>query len=176
MPLERPEPGFVWLHVPRKGSVDVVVCGELYTWWAHWAVIPGTRRQEAVRCARADGGICAWCDGDYGRRARYVFPVRVGDAVRLVELGRVQYSSLAMVWEEGRWIGARFRLEREWDAANARIRVTYVGREVLSEEVQVDISEYVSTLGLSASQRWSPPGVGLPLRGSDGSQSREPRA
>jgi hypothetical protein len=124
-----------------------------------------------VRCLRSDGLHCGFCAEEYGRRARYVFPVRVDGAVRLVELGRVQYQTLALVYQEGRWLGTRLRLAREWDAANARIQVTFLGREGLTDEVVVDIEEYVSTLGVSAAQRFQPVKATLPSQRSDGSNS-----
>lgn len=160
MPLDRPEEGWVWLHVPRREGVEVVVLGDIHTWWAHFARVPGLRAAKAVRCLKADGAPCEWCDREIGRRARYVFPVRAGDVPRLVELGRVQYPELSMIYGAGRWLGARLRLEKEWDAPNARIRVTYLGREVITTEAEVDVGVYVSQLGFQELRTIKPPMVG----------------
>lgn len=159
MPLERPEEGWVWLHVPRKEPVTVIVCGDIYTWWAHFARVPGLRTARAVRCRRADGQPCDWCDREIGRRARYVFPVRVGEGMRLVELGRVQFSMLDMLYQSGRWIGRRLKLSREWDAQNARILVEPLGMEALTDESTVDVGEFVASLGMTEAATIRPPQV-----------------
>src|SRR6266478_3776787 len=137
MPLEVPESGFVWLHVPRKEPVDVVVVSDIHTWHAHFVRVPGMKGARAARCLRADGGSCQFCIAEIGRRARYVVAVKVGESVRLVEFGRVQYPQLSLIYNGGRWLGSRLRLAREWDAANARISITFLGREVVTSEVEV---------------------------------------
>lgn len=158
MPLDRPEAGWVWLHVPRREPVEVVVVGDVCTWWAHFhKPIANSKQVRAIRCVAADGAPCAWCDAEIGRRARYVFPVRVADAVRLVELGRVQYPLLAVLYDSGRWVGRRIKLRREWDAANARISLEPVGFEVITSEVQVDCADYVGTLGAAEARTIKPP-------------------
>lgn len=150
MALERPEPGYVWLHVPRREPVEVTVVGDICTWWAHFSRMPGARGMTALRCLRSEGQGCAWCDASVGKRARYVFPVQLHDearSLRLLEVGRVQYPQLSMVYTEGRWMGSRWRIRKEWDAANARIDMAYLGREHLSTEAVIDVTEYVETLG-----------------------------
>lgn len=171
MALERPEPGWVWLHVPRKEAVDVVVCSDIHTWWAHFTRLPGQRVARAVRCAQADGESCEWCESQIGRRARYVFAVRVADQVRLVELGRVQFPQLQVFYSAGlsRWLGTRLRLSREWDAANARIEVLYQGRENLSDECVVDPGDYVAGLGQAERRMFRPNTSGQPAPPSKGS-------
>lgn len=175
MALERPEAGWVWLHVPRREPVDVVVLGDICTWWAHFVrAAPGLKKVSAVRCGRSDAGAdCAWCAAEVGHRARYVFPCRAGESVRLVELGRVQYSTLAMVYESGRWIGRRLRLRREWDAVNARIVVEVLGVEVVSPESVLDCSEYVAGLGASEARMIRPPEPLPPDRRSGGASAPE---
>lgn len=168
MPLERPEAGWVWLHVPRKDPVDVVAISDICTWWAHFVRVPGARSARAVRCLAADGHECGWCAAQIGRRARYVFAVRVGELVRLVELGRVQFPLLQIMYDGGRWLGTRVQLAREWDAANARISIEFRGREVISDEVVVDIAEHVASLGLAEARTIKPPnsaGSSIPSKG-----------
>lgn len=160
MPLERPEAGFVWLHVPRRESVEVVVCSDIHTWWAHFVRVPGLRAARAVRCLQSDGLTCEWCEAHVGRRARYVFAVRMGENLRLIELGRVQFPVLSMIYEGGRWLGSRLELRREWDAANARIQVTPRGREVITPEMEVEIGEHVAALGLAEAKSCKPLGSG----------------
>lgn len=169
MPLERPEAGWVWLHVPRREAVEVVVVSDIHTWWAHFVRVPGLRSARAARCLAADGLACQWCDDHVGRRARYVFAVRVGENLRLIELGRVQFPTLSMMYESGRWLGTRMELRREWDAANARIAVTPRGREVVTEEVTVDIGEFVAGLGMAEARQLKPSGSGPGLSPSKGS-------
>lgn len=161
MPLEAPETGFVWLHVPRREPVDVVVVSDVHTWFAHFVRVPGLKGCRAARCLKQDGAECSFCAAEIGRRARYVFAVRAGDATRLVELGRVQYPTLSMIYEGGRWVGSRLRLAREWDAVNARIAVAFLGREVISDEVAVEIGDYVASLGRSEAASMRPPVVGV---------------
>ena len=149
MALEAPETGFVWLVVPINEAIDLTVVGELHTWWTHWYRGPLCRSAMAVRCVLAERGECDWCRAGYERRARYVFPARVGDDVRLVELGRVQYPSLVGLIQFHGWIGQRLRLVRERPVKNAPISVRRLGHEVVTEESTVDCSGVVSSLGLS---------------------------
>lgn len=157
MALEAPEAGWVWLHVPRRDPVDVIVLGDICTWWAHFTRPNGGKRTVAVRCVAGGPEGCSWCAAEVGRKARYVFPVKTGEVTRLVELGRVQYATLAMIYDAGRWVGSRLRLRREWDAVNARIAVDFLGREHLSEELWLDCSDYVSSLGLAEYRMHRPP-------------------
>lgn len=173
MPLEAPESGFVWLHVPRRESVEVVVISDVHTWHAHFVRVPGLKGCRAARCLRADGGECQLCEEQIGRRARYVFAVRSGDAVRLVELGRVQYPVLAAIYDSGRWLGARLKLTKEWDAANARIAVIPCGREHVSAEVEVDIGDFVAGLGMAEARTFRAPRVTVELPPSKGSRSEQ---
>lgn len=167
MALEKPEAGWVWLHVPRKEPVEVVVAGDVCTWWAHFVRShPALKGVKGVRCGRADGGSCAWCDADVGRRARYVFPVYAGDVPRLVEFGRVQYPVLSMLYDSGRWVGRRLRLKKEWDAANARIGVEPCGFETLTTERELDCSDYVATLGAAEARSIRPPELTPPSKPS----------
>lgn len=176
MPLEAPESGFVWLHVPRRDPVDVVVVSDVHTWFAHFVRVPGLKGARAARCLKADGGECAFCSQEIGRRARYVFAVRMGDATRVVELGRVQYPTLAMIYDGGRWVGSRLRLAREWDAANARIAVSYLGREAVSAEVILDIADFVAGLGQAEARSMRPPVVGVSIPPSERLPSGKPSA
>lgn len=169
MPLEAPETGFVWLHVPRREPVDVVVVSDIATWWAHFVRVPGLKAARAARCLKADGLECSFCAQEVGRRARYVFAVRTGEAVRLVELGRVQYPTLSMIYDGGRWLGSRLRLAREWDAANARIAVSFLGREAISPEVEVQVGEYVAGLGQAEARAFKVPAVRVEVPPSKGS-------
>lgn len=169
MALERPEAGWVWLHVPRRDPVEVVVISDIHTWWAHFVRVPGAKAAKAVRCLAADGRPCEWCDAQVGRRARYVFAVRTADQVRLVELGRVQFPLLQVMYDGGRWIGTRMELRREWDAANARITIVPRGREVITDEVMVDIGDHVAGLGLAEARSLKPAssaGKVIPSEGS----------
>jgi hypothetical protein len=168
MALERPEAGFVWLHVPRREGVEVVAISDIHTWWAHFVRVPGAKAAKAVRCLAADGRACEWCDAQVGRRARYVFAVRTGDVVRLVELGRVQFPLLQVMYEGGRWLGTRMELKREWDAANARIQIVPRGREVITDEVVVDIGDHVAGLGMAEARQLRPasaPDRSIPSKG-----------
>jgi hypothetical protein len=150
MALERPEQGYVWLRVPLEGDVHVTIVGAIHTWWSHWHRPPGGRTQQAVRCVRSVGVACAWCDAGFERRARYVLPVRVDGELRVLELGRVQYSNLSLVANspDGE-VGAKLRLWRPYRARNAEIMVMPCGREHVSEEARVDLTDYVSQLGLT---------------------------
>lgn len=147
MALEKPEPGYVWLHVPRKEAVDVVMCGEIHSWWSHWTGVPGGRQSQAVRCVKRELGDCAWCAVGHEARVRYVFPVLLGADLRLVELGRVQYATLSLLVQEGSVIGRKLKLVREWDAKNAPIQVVPLGRSHVSREQLVDLAEVVDGLG-----------------------------
>lgn len=167
MPLERPEAGFVWLHVPINESVVVVAVSDIHTWWAHFVRPNGQRVAKAVRCVAADGAECEWCNAQVGRRARYVFAVRTEDQVRLVELGRVQFPTLSLMYDGGRWLGSRMELRREWAAKNARIAVIPRGREAISDELVVEIGDHVDGLGLAEARQLRPPvGGGSPSKGS----------
>jgi len=159
MSLERPESGYTWLHVPLRESVLVVVCGEVHTWWSHWARLPQLRGGQPVRCVAGEGAECSWCAGGSPRRARYVFPVLLGAGVRVVELGRVQYPMLRMCVESGVWVGRRLRLERAWAARNAPIELQPAGQEVVSVEQVVDVEELVSGLGIQGRILQAPPAV-----------------
>lgn len=148
MALDRPESGFIWLHVPPGAPIECVVNGSIETWWAHFVRQPGARKVIAVRCFKGDMVTCPWCEGQVGVRARYVVPVLVDGAQRLVELGRVQYGSLRMLSESvGGEVGKRIRLSHEWNAKNAPIVVLPLGREVITAEMVVDVREFVDTLG-----------------------------
>lgn len=157
MPLERPEAGYVWLHVPLKEAVDVVIVGDVHTWYAHWGGVGGGRQNRGVRCLRNEGLACAWCASGQAPRARYVMPVHVGSDLRLVELGRVQYSMLSMLNDNGGLIGRRVRLVREWVAKNAPIQVRSLGREHLSDEQVIDLEEFVGCLGRAELAMVKPP-------------------
>lgn len=170
MALEAPESGFVWLHVPRREPVEVVVVSDVHTWHAHFVRVPGLKGARAARCLKPDGGECSLCEEQIGRRARYVFAVRVAESLRLVEMGRVQYPTLAAIYDSGRWLGARLTLAKEWDAANARISVIYQGREHVSAEVEVDIGDFVAGLGMAEARTFRAPRVTIetvsPSKGS----------
>jgi hypothetical protein len=147
MALEQPEAGYVWLHVPRREAVDVVMCGEIHSWWSHWTGTPGGRQSQAVRCVRREVGECAWCAVGHEHRVRYVFPALLGADLRLVELGRVQYATLSLLVQEGSVIGRKLKLVREWDAKNAPIQVVPLGRAHVSREQIVCIEDHVAQLG-----------------------------
>lgn len=147
MPLVAPEEGFVWLQVPLHEPVDVVVLGELHSWWTHWYRGPLCRGSIAVRCVFEERASCDWCRAGYEKRVRYVFPVRADDELRVVELGRVQYPALAAIVEFGEWCGSRLRLVRERPVKNAPIQLRKVGREVVPAEAQVDLTGFVAGLG-----------------------------
>lgn len=150
MALDRPESGFIWLHVAADAPVECVINGSIETWWAHFVRQPGAKKVLAVRCFKPDGDECAWCIGQVGVRARYVVPVLVDGAQRLVELGRVQYGALRMLSESaGGEVGKRIRLQHEWKARNAPIVVSPLGREVITAEMVVDVADFVDTLGRS---------------------------
>lgn len=149
MALEAPEEGWVWLQVPLSESVDVVVVGDVETWHTHWYRGPLCKGSIAVRCVKEERGVCEWCRAGYERRARYVFPVRVDEDVRLVELGRVQYPALSGIVQFERWLGSRLRLVRERPVKNAPIQLRRIGAEVLPEEAVIDISQVVAGLGMS---------------------------
>lgn len=157
MPLERPEAGYVWLHVPLKEAVDVVIVGDVHTWYAHWGGVGGGRQNRGVRCLRNEGLACAWCASGQAPRARYVMPVHVGSDLRLVELGRVQYSMLSMLNDNGGLVGRRVRLVREWVAKNAPIQVRPLGKEHLSPEQVIDLEEFVGCLGRAELAMVKPP-------------------
>lgn len=146
MALERPEAGYVWLHVPLREAVEVVIVGEVHSWWMHWAAVDRKARR-GVRCARREHLACALCEGGQAPRVRYVLPVHVAGALRLVEVGRVQYSTLAMMEENGGLVGRRCVVVREYAAKNAAIVLRPAGRETVSAEQVVDISEFVGQLG-----------------------------
>jgi hypothetical protein len=157
MALERPEAGYVWLHVPLRDSVDVVITGEVHSWWAHWGGSSGGKQNRGVRCLRREDLACAWCASGQVPRVRYVLPVRVGSDLRLVELGRVQHTMLALLDQTGGLIGRRVRLVREWAAKNAPIQVVSQGREHLSPEQLIDLEEFVSNLGRAELAMVRPP-------------------
>lgn len=149
MALVAPEEGFVWLQVPLHESVDVVVLGELHSWFTHWYRGPLCRGSIAVRCVFEERGTCDWCKAGYEKRVRYVFPVRLDDEVRVVELGRVQYPALAALMQFHVWTGSRLRLVRERPVKNAPIQLRRVGEERIPPEAVVDCSQLVASLGLS---------------------------
>ena len=169
MPLERPEPGITWLHVPLSGSVEVVVVGDIHTWHTHWTGAQGGRRNNAVRCVRGDGLFCAWCEAQIGRRARYVFPVLKDGKPNLVEFGRVQYNTLALLYDVKPWLGKRLRISRTHAAKNAEILIDYVGREVITPEMEMDIADIVDTLGRDNLRFYKPP---QPTPSEAGGQTR----
>lgn len=147
MALNAPEEGFVWLTVPLHESIDVVVIGDVESWYTHWYRGPGSKNTIAVRCVKEEVGECVWCTGEFQQRVRYVFPVRFDDQVRLIELGRVQYPALVAIYTFERWIGSRLRLVRERPVKNAPIQLRRVGEEVVPAEAVVDCSELVKGLG-----------------------------
>lgn len=149
MPLVAPEEGWVWLSVPLHECVDVVVLGEIHSWFTHWYRGPQCRGSLAVRCVKEERGDCDWCRAEYQRRVRYVFPVRVDDQVRCCELGAPQYPSLSAISTFERWVGSRLRLARERPVKNAPILVRRIGEEVVPPEAVVDCSGLVAGLGLS---------------------------
>lgn len=155
--LENPEPGFVWLKIPLNGETRVTVCGEVHTWWSHWHRVPGLRHAQAVRCRRAMGVTCDWCEAGAERRARYVFPVLVEGELRVVELGRVQFSVLRLLHEEGRWLGQKLTLRRAFAAKNAEIVLIPAGRESVSDEATVDVEQFVANLGVGQLRLVDPP-------------------
>lgn len=169
MALEMPESGFVWLKVPLQGEVRCTVVGEVHTWWSHWQRMPGGRGVQAVRCARAVGVACAWCDAGFPRRARYVFPVRVEGEVRVVEVGRVQYPTLKLLVAEG-FTGRVLRLKRTHAAKNAEIQMFPAGKEHVSDESLVCCEEFVSNLGVGQLKLLQPP---TPVPPSERSRSEE---
>lgn len=169
MALEMPEAGFVWLKVPLQGEVRCTVVGEVHTWWSHWQRMPGGRGAQAVRCARALGVSCAWCDGGFPRRARYVFPVLVEGEVRVVEVGRVQYPMLKLVVAEG-IVGRVLRLKRTHAAKNAEIQLFAVAREAVGEEARVCVEAFTENLGVGQLKLLQPP---APANPSERSRSGE---
>lgn len=146
MALEMPESGYVWGKVPLEGDVRLTVVGEVHTWWSHWHRLPGRGGVQAVRCARALGVACAWCDAGYQRRARYVFPALVEGELRVFEVGRVQFPVLRLVCGEG-IVGRRLTLRRAFKAKNAEIVIIPGGREHVSAEAVVDVGSWVCELG-----------------------------
>lgn len=147
MALERPETGYVWQHVPLSQSVECVIVGEVHSWWAHWVGSRGGKQNRGMRCIRPEGIACAWCAGGHVPRVRYVLPIHVGGELRLLELGRVQFSMLSMLEETGGLVGRRIIVVREWPAKNAPIQLRPAGSERLSEEQIVDIEQFVTQLG-----------------------------
>lgn len=147
MALEAPESGYVWLHVSHREAVDVVVVGEVHTWWTHWTGFPGGKLSQAVRCVRAEVGECAWCEAAHERRARYVIPVMLGEDLRLLEVGRVQYPILSLLVQEPGWIGRRLKIAKSDARKNATITLRPVGREHVSAEMVIDIEDFVYDLG-----------------------------
>lgn len=176
MPLERPEPGYVWLHVPRKEAVDLVVVGEVHSYWSHWTGTPGGRQTQSVRCVRQEAGNCAWCEQGYEARVRYVFPALVGDDLRLVELGRVQYPMLAMLVQESGWIGRKLKLVREWDAKNARIQIRPAGKGHVSAEQVVDLEDFVANLGVGQLKLLKVPQSNIPSKRPEAVRERNGRS
>ena len=148
MALVAPEDGWVWISVPAAECLDVLVVGEIHTWWSHWYRAPGEKRAAAMRCVLDERGKCDLCRAGYERRARYVFPVEHDAQVRLVELGRVQFPALAMLEQFGEVVGARLRLVRERPVQNAPIQVRKVGAEIVPPERRHDVEGFVATLGV----------------------------
>lgn len=147
MPFEMPEAGFVWGRVPLEGDVVVTVVGELHTYWSHWQRLPGKGGSQMVRCARAVGVACAWCDAGFVRRARYVFPALLDGELRVWEFGRVQAPTLKLLCAEG-IIGRTLRLRRAFRAKNAEVSIFPTGRQHVGEENTVDVEDFVSHLGV----------------------------
>lgn len=147
MPLERPETGYVWQHVPLSQAVECVIVGEVHSWWAHWVGNRGGKQNRGIRCVRPESVACAWCAGGHVPRVRYVLPILVGTDLRLIELGRVQYTILSMMQESGGLVGRRIVVVREWAAKNAPIQVRPAGQERLSPEQVVCVEQFVSQLG-----------------------------
>lgn len=170
MALEKPDSGYCWHHVPARGELLVTVVGDVHTWWQHWGHGGPRRGGQPVRCLMRERGSCEWCAAGQEARARYVFPGRVAGTYGLVELGRVQYAMLAVVYQEKRWIGARLRLAKEWESKNARISCVFLGREHVSPEEVIDCSDYVRTLGLAAVGVVHPLRVGPPRSGGADAQ------
>lgn len=160
MPLEQPEAGYQWSHVPLREARDVVVVGEPHSWWAHWTGGGGARGNRAVRCLAREGEPCAWCVARQSPACRYVLPVWLIDydpetrepsfsELRVLELGKPQYSILVMLDKEGGLVGRRLRLVRERPKLNATIQVRPIGREHVSDEARADIADFVRNLGRS---------------------------
>lgn len=163
-PLERPEADWMWVHVPLRGELSGVICGEVQVYHTHWYVAPGGKRAQAVRCVRWEVGACDWCGAGYKRRTRYVIPLLIGEGARLIEVGRTCYTALAMIRESGREVGAQIVFTRERPQANAPILICPLGRGHVSPEQVVDIVDHVRGLGRQALRLIdSPP----PLRSSD---------
>jgi len=148
MPLEAPESGWVWVSVPLDEAIDLIVVGDVQTWYSHWYRAPGARRPEALRCVLADAGRCELCRAGYERRARYVLPVRQGGELRCVEFGRVQYPALCLLQECGGVVGSVLRVTRERPHKSAPIRLREIDRVVVPESERVDLTGYVSAIGL----------------------------
>jgi hypothetical protein len=157
-----PETGFVWGKVPMEGSVRCTTIGEVHAWWSHWCRPHPKGPVQCVRCVQAVGVACAWCDAGYQKRARYVFPALVQGEVRVFEVGRVQFSMIRQLREEG-FVGRVLELRKAWKAKNAEIVILPVGRERVSDEVRIDVEQFVSELGggqlllISPPPRTSPP-------------------
>lgn len=149
MGLVAPEEGHVWWTCPLQDGQEVVVCGELHSWFTHWYRGPLCRGSIAVRCVREERGDCDWCTAQYERRVRYVFPILVEGDCRVVELGRVQYPSLCSIMAFHDWVGARLWLVRERPQKNAPIKVRRVGQEIIRPDQLVDLTTFVQGLGLS---------------------------
>lgn len=146
MALESPEAGFIWGKVPLEGDLVITVVGDIQTYWSHWDRVPGRGPAQMVRCARAEGVACAWCDAGYPRRARYVFPALLDGELRVWEMGRVQFPTLKLLAAEG-WLGRVLRIRRAFRAKNAEILVFPAGRQSVGEEVVCDVSDFVAALG-----------------------------
>jgi len=165
MALERPESGLTWMRVPVKESAVVTVLGQVVTYWTHWIQRPGGQRAQPVRCVRWEAGRCAVCERGQPRRVRYVVPVRRDGVPMLLELGRVQYPVLHLVFGQDDWLGRKLRVSREWPARNAPIVVVPVGREHVSEEEKWDVSAEVGELGRGQLSL-----VDVPARGGEESE------
>lgn len=153
MPLERPELGYTWLQVPLDRALQVVILGDVYAWDSHWYRPQGYKGPQAVRCRRREAGECRFCELKFEIRKRYVFPVRVDDEareVRVVELGRVQYPVMEVVYEMHGWVGCKLVLARERPARNAPIHVRHVReyKEIVPREAQVDVEGFAREQGL----------------------------
>jgi hypothetical protein len=154
MAIERPEGGYAWIDVPLDKPVSLTCCGEPASWRAHWVTMPGYKRAQPVRCTSLDHGDCALCNQGVGYRVRYVVPVLLDGAPRLLEIGRTQWPWIEVRESLQDWVGCRFAISRERPVKNAPLIIVSLGRAHVSEEQAIDVRGVVATLGRDMRTAW----------------------
>ena len=126
-----------WIRLTTEPEIlSVLGCGG-YT--SHWDATAG----KSFRCI---GAGCATCNGGVPADPRYVFLVaRLGDGTRYwLELRRRHYKLLEIA--EGlnhTLIGTRWSVRKEWNAANARVEITFLDWKQTDE---VNVERFVESL------------------------------